>query len=199
LICDCCMKMIILIFYAFIFFVRYLIKGLIGILILIFIVYSAQGQAPAISPACSKWVETSKSENGLETVIAKDILSISDDGGKSGLSIYAFLNSTRKVLILSIQAVGSGTCVDRGDRILIIFDNGSSLSLANMNDFNCDGSSTLYFGGGLGRKDEFNLLVSHKIASMTVWTRDAYMKKNFSEEQAAIFSETLNCLYASLL
>jgi hypothetical protein len=157
-------------------------------------------QTSPVSLACSQWVETSTvAATGNETVIAKDILLVSDDGGKTGLSIYTFLNSTRKVIVVSIQALGAGTCVDRGDRLLIIFENGSSLNLVNMNDFNCDGSSTLYFGGGIGRKDELSVLTKLKIQTMTVWTRDSFMKMNFSPQKATAFLETLRCLSDALL
>jgi hypothetical protein len=168
------------------------------LIILLLSSFPSKGQSPVVSLSCSQWVEISKVPSGGETVIAKDILLVSDDGGKTGLSIYSFLNSTRKVIVISVQALGAGGCVDKGDRILIIFENGSSMSLANMNDFNCDGASTLYFGGGLGKKDEFNLLTNYKVQSMTVWTRDSFMKKDFSAAKADAFRGTLKCLSDSL-
>jgi hypothetical protein len=121
-----------------------------------------------------------------------------DDVTKTGLSIYSFLNNSGRVIIVSIQAIGAGKCVDKGDKINILFKDGARLDLANTNDFNCDGSSTLYFGGGLGKKDEMKMLASKKIETMRVWTRDDYMQKTFTSDQASAFMETIKCLSASI-
>jgi hypothetical protein len=141
---------------------------------------------------------TNDTTSGKKTLTAKDVVLISDDGGKTGLSIYSFLNTNGKVIVVSIQAMGAGKCVDKGDKINILFADGEILDLTNTNDFNCDGSSTLYFGGGLGRRDEMKLLASKKIKTMRVWTRDDYMQKTFTEAQALEFMQTIKCLSNSI-
>jgi hypothetical protein len=146
------------------------------------------------SDHCAAWTRIKTDSTGKPTLMAKDVIIISDDGGKTGLDIYSFLNSNGRVIVISIQAMGAGKCVDKGDKINILFDDDSILDLANTNDFNCDGSSTLYFGGGLGQKDEMSLLSSKKIKTMRVWTRDDYMQKTFTNQQAIAFMETLKCL-----
>jgi hypothetical protein len=147
---------------------------------------------------CSEWVQTKKDSAGRETLTAKGETFVSDDG-KTGLSIYSFLNPSNKVLVISIQAIGAGKCVDKGDKVIIIFEDGQELTLANTNDFNCDGSSTIYLGGALGKHDEMKLLASKRINTMTVWTRDSNMLRNFSPSNSLRFQETFRCLSSSLV
>jgi hypothetical protein len=160
---------------------------------------AAQDNLLMPSQACSTWTTIKiDSATSKKTLTAKEEVIVSDDNGKTGLSIYSFLNTNGKVIIISIQAMGAGKCVDKGDKINILFDDGEILDLANTNDFNCDGSSTLYFGGGLGRRNELKILASKRIKTMRVWTRDDYMQKTFSSAQAIAFAETLKCLSASM-
>lgn len=148
---------------------------------------------------CDKWIKVkTDSASGKQTRVANSEMLISEDGGKTGLSIYSFMNTSGKVIVVSIQAFGAGHCVDKGDKINILFTDGTRLDLTNTNDFNCDGSSTLYFGGGLGKKDEMKILASKKVKTMRVWTRDDYMQNTFSTEQATAFMETLKCLSNSM-
>ena len=152
-----------------------------------------------ITDGCQQWTTIKgNSGTGKKTTVSKEALLVSADGGKTGLSIYSFLNSSGKVIIVSIQAIGAGKCVDKGDKINILFHDGNTLDLTNTNDFNCDGSSTLYFGGGLGKHDEMNLLIAKKVKTMRVWTRDDYMQVDFNDADATAFSETLGCLSNAL-
>jgi hypothetical protein len=148
---------------------------------------------------CQRWTTVKEDTvTGQGTWVSKEALLVTADGGKTGLSIYSFLNSSGKVIIVSIQAIGAGKCVDKGDKINILFYDGNTLDLSNTNDFNCDGSSTLYFGGGLGKHDEMKLLLSKKVKTMRVWTRDDYMQVDFNDADATAFSETLKCLANAL-
>jgi hypothetical protein len=147
---------------------------------------------------CIDWVQLKTDSAGKETLTAKSETFVSDDG-KTGLNIYSFLNSTKKVVVVSIQAIGAGKCVDKGDKIIIAFEDGEQLTLANTNDFNCDGSSTIYFGGALGKSDEIKLLASKRITTMTVWTRDSNMFKTFSTDNSIKFQETIRCLFSAII
>lgn len=138
-------------------------------------------------------VEKQDSASGKSSYAARSVVFVSKDE-KTGLSIYSFLNSSGKVLIISIQALGAGDCVDKGDRVDILFTNGKRLELQNTNDFNCDGSSTLYFGGGLGKHDELGMLASVPIETMRVWTRADYHQEDIPSKQATELLKTWKCL-----
>jgi hypothetical protein len=147
---------------------------------------------------CSNWVMLKTDSSGKQTLTAKSETFVSDDG-KTGLNIYSFLNSSKKVVVISIQAIGAGKCVDKGDKIIIAFNDGEQLTLTNTNDFNCDGSSTIYFGGALGKYDEIKLLASKRINTMTVWTRDSNMVRTFSSDNSIKFQETIQCLSSAII
>ena len=148
---------------------------------------------------CYQWIMTKlDSASGKNVVTARDVIMISDDHEKTGLSIYSFLNSSGKVLVIYIQAVGAGTCVDKGDKINILFNDGEEIELSNTNDFNCDGAATMYFGGALGKEDALQMLTSRDIKTMRVWTRDDYMQRTFSEQDALNFKNTIHCLTSRL-
>jgi hypothetical protein len=154
----------------------------------------------SIEPLCKNRITIKiDSASGVETLAAQDLINIQDDGGKTKLSIYCFLNSSRKVVIFSVQAVGAGKCVDKGDKVTILFQDGQELDLSNTNDFNCDGSSTIYFGGSLGRHNELNLLATRKIRTMRVWTRDDYVQKDIPDQQATAIMETIKCLSSAMI
>jgi len=161
--------------------------------------FGSFSQVPA-ETTCKNWI-TSKQDSlsGIVTLAARDLINVSNDGGKTKLSIYCFLNSSRKVIVFSVQAVGAGKCVDKGDKITILFQDGQQLDLANTNDFNCDGSSTIYFGGSLGRQSELNFLATKKIKTMRVWTRDDYLQKDFPDKEATAVLETVKCLASSMV
>ena len=161
--------------------------------------FYSYSQAPSES-VCRNWITTKvDSVSGIETLAAKDLINVSDDGGKTKLSIYCFLNSSRKVIVFSVQARGAGKCVDKGDKIVILFRDGHELNLSNTNDFNCDGSSTIYFGGSLGKSGELNLLATQKIKTMRVWTRDYYLQKYFPDKEATAVMETIKCLSGAMV
>lgn len=155
----------------------------------------AFGQKPE---DCSKLILQKTDSAGNQTTAAHDVVFISDDD-KTGLSVYCFLNRSHKVLVVSIQAIGAGECVDKGDRVEFLFANGEALELNNTNDFNCDGSSTLYFGGGLGKKNELNTLASTPIKTMRVWTRDDYVQKELPPSQAEELMKIFRCLMSKML
>jgi hypothetical protein len=174
-------------------------KALCFLLLLPILELSAQDSFANKLTNCSEWVLIKKDSTGKETLTASNETLVSSDGGKTGLNIYSFLNSTSKVVVISVQAIGAGKCVDKGDKISIIFEDGEKIELANTNDFNCDGSSTIYFGSAVGRQNEIKMLASKRVNMMTVWTRDTYMQKEFSKADSQKLMETLRCLSAALI
>jgi hypothetical protein len=149
------------------------------------------------SPDCGNWIakETDK-VTGDSYLTSKQNLIVSRDGGESGFGIY-MLNTTqtKNDIVLSIQAVGAGSCIDEESEINILFTDGSRLKLASQNDFNCDQSATLYFGGVFGKIEQLEQLKSKKIETMRVWTyNDGYVQEDFTNENQQEFSYVVNCL-----
>jgi hypothetical protein len=148
------------------------------------------------SSDCSNWIKTATDKvSGSTSTSAINTLVVSTDGGKTGFGIFMMeMQSSKGGLILVIQAVGAGNCIDEGAKINILFDDGSRLELKNDADFNCKGKATIYFGGSFGKKKELNELKTKKIGTMRVWTRDSYVEKDFTQDNKDDFFNVINCL-----
>jgi len=145
---------------------------------------------------CSNYIETWIDKvSGTSSISAKDKIFITEDGGKYGFGIY--LIGARKSIIASIQAVGSGNCIDDDAKINILFRDGSRIKIINNGDFNCEAKATLYFGGVFGRKSELNDLSTKEIETMRVWTYDGYVQMDFTPKQSKELLNTLRCLSES--
>jgi len=143
---------------------------------------------------CSNWITTEVDEvTGNSFTGIKDYLIVSHDGGKNGFGINIF-KSPKSSIIISIKAVGAGSCIDEGDKINILFTDGSRLELASEGSFNCKGNATIYFGGMFRKKSQLNELKTKKIDLMRVWTSDSYVEEQFDSEQADQIINALNCL-----
>ena len=143
---------------------------------------------------CSNYIETTEDKmTGRKTTAAKSSIVVSTDGGKKGLGILLML-SEKGTIIMSISAVGAGHCIDEGDKINILFADGSKLELASDGKFNCQGDATVYFGGVFGKKKQLEELKSKKIQTMRVWTSDGFVEKDFTSDNSQEFFQTINCL-----
>jgi hypothetical protein len=143
---------------------------------------------------CSNWIKTEEDKvSGKSYTTMKEYLVVSKDGGKKGFGISLML-SGKGSIILSIKAVGAGSCIDRGAKINILFTDGSRLELSTDGDFNCKGNATIYFGNVFGKKKQLAELQTKKIDVMRVWTSDSYIEEKFEDEQAEQFKNSLNCL-----
>jgi hypothetical protein len=146
------------------------------------------------SSDCSNWIDTDIDKVTGDTLISsKKTLIVSTDGGKTGFGIW-MMQSSVSDLILVIQAVGAGSCIDEGEKINILFTDGSRLELANDGDFNCEEEATVYFGGIFGKKKQLEELKTKKIQTMRVWTSDGYVQEDFTKDNQEEFYHVINCL-----
>jgi hypothetical protein len=142
---------------------------------------------------CSKYILTDVDKvTGKSSTAAKDMLVISQDGGKNGFGIYLLKGSNS--IILSIKAVGAGNCIDDDNKMNILFRDGTRLELVNDSKFNCDAKYTQYFGGVFGKKKELEMFKTKEIETMRIWTSESYVQENFTPEQSKEFMNTINCL-----
>jgi len=143
---------------------------------------------------CSNWISTETDKvDGSTSTAGKNTLIVSTDGGKKGFGIF-MMKGSKGGVILSIQAVGAGSCIDEGAKINILFTDGSRLVLSNDGKFNCKGNSTVFFGGVFGKKSELEELKTKKIQTMRVWTSDSYVEKDFTVDNQEEFFNVINCL-----
>ena len=150
--------------------------------------------ASSNSSDCSNWISTETDKvSGTTSTVSKNTLIVSTDGGKKGFGIL-MMQSSKGGLIISIKAVGAGSCIDEGAKINILFTDGSRLMLSNEGNFNCKGNSTIYFGGVFGKKSQLEELKTKKIQTLRVWTSDSYIEKDFSDDNQDEFYNVINCL-----
>ncbi len=143
---------------------------------------------------CSKYIETIEDKmTGKKTTAAKGTIIVSSDGGKKGFGII-LMQSSSGFLIVSIQAVGAGSCIDQGNKINILFTDGTRLELSSDGKFNCKGNATLYFGDVFGKNKQLEELKTKKIQTMRVWTSESYVEQDFTEDNRNEFFHTINCL-----
>lgn len=129
---------------------------------------------------------------GTSTIASKETLVISSDGGKTGFGIIMMKASN--TVIVSIQAVGAGSCISDDDKMNVLFRDGTRFQVTNDGKFNCDPRFTLYLGGGIGKKKHLDLLKSKEIETIRIWTSDSFVEKDLSIEEGKMFMNMISCL-----
>lgn len=141
---------------------------------------------------CSKWIKTKIDKvTGDTFTSAKDFLLVG--GWEKGIDIY-MQKIFKRDLILYIHVLEEISCIEVGEKINILFTDGSRLELANEGEFNCDGKATVYFGDNFGKKKQLEELKTKKIQTMRVGTSDGYVEKDFTKDNQEEFYHVINCL-----
>jgi len=142
---------------------------------------------------CDEYTMTTVDKvTGKSSVSSKGTIIVSKDGGKKGFGIIVLKSG--KSVILSIQAVGAGSCIDDDNKMNILFRDGTRLELRNDGKFNCKGNYTQYFGGSFGKKKQLEMLKTKEVEIMRVWTSKSYVEETFTEEQSDELMNTIRCL-----
>ncbi len=145
---------------------------------------------------CKNYIKTEYDKvTGISNTGSKRKLVISDSG-KYGFGIFMMLSS--ETIILSINTVGSGRCIDKDDRMYVLFRNGSRLSLPHNGKFNCKSTFYAYFGGNFGKEQQLNQLMSKEIEIMRIETSKGHVEKTFTKKQSEDFMRTITCLKYSI-
>lgn len=143
---------------------------------------------------CNEYVERVKDKMTGQTIITGKFFIVSDDMGKTGFGIGTGVVQSSNSIYLRIKPYGASSCIEKDALILILFDDGSKLTLKNEYDFNCDRDVVVYFGGFSGKKRIFDELTTKKIETLRVWTSGGYVQKDFSEENQTTLLNSFRCL-----
>ena len=114
------------------------------------------------------------------------------EDGDNGFITY-ILNSNGTITWV-VEAYGASSCIDKGEKINILFTDGTRMELSNVRSFACDNKSTVYFGKVFGHKKELKKLSSVTIAAMRVWTEKGFVHEEFPEDKATKIRDSFNCL-----
>lgn len=148
---------------------------------------------------CAKYIKTSVNpETGLINASAIKQLTLSKDNGETGLSIVLMNTKDNTTTIFSIKTIDINCIYDK-TKIAIVFSDGSSSQITSNGSYNCEGRTTLYFGGVFGGKENLQQLASKDINTIMIATETGIVSYEFNENEAQIIKNTLNCLSNSLL
>lgn len=143
---------------------------------------------------CAKYIKTSiNPETGLINVSAINQLTLSKDKGKTGLSIVLMNTKDNTTTIVSIKTIETN-CIIEKTKIAIIFSDGSSSQITSNGSYNCEGRTTLYFGGLFGGNENLQQLATKDINTIMIATETGVISYKFSNHEAEIVKNTLNCL-----
>ena len=137
-------------------------------------------------------VTTVDKVTGKSSISSKSTIIISENGGKKGFGILALKSSNS--LILSIQAVGAGGCIDDDNKMNVLFRDGTRLELVNDGKFNCDARYTQYFGGNFGKKKELEMFQNKEVEIIRIWTSKSFVEEELTKEQSNELMNTIKCL-----
>lgn len=152
---------------------------------------------PGQNADCDQTLTTETDTVVQEKIIrAQKNIIVSEDGGKTGFAIFVVLMDS--TFIATIRTVGGGGCVNEGDPVHFVFSDSSRLELNNMGKFNCEAKSSLYFNDHLNNLDVLETLAQKRLTTLTVWTRQKFVRRNLSEESASKIHHLLSCLILSL-
>lgn len=126
------------------------------------------------------------------TTRSRNMIIVAEKDDRKEINI-SMQKGAKDVISIIFHLVGAGQCIGDGNKINIVFTDGSRLDL--INDFsNCRGESTANFGGNYGRKKPFAELQTKKIKSIKVWTSEGSLMQNLSPANQEEFQQMLNCL-----
>lgn len=146
-----------------------------------------------VSADCEAMLEiTDDSKTGLRITKTKNMIIVAETGGNNQLGIVVQKNS-KGIITLGLRPVGAGECIEEGNKVNIVFTDGSKTELAHDGFANCNGESSVSFGGSFGKKKQFDQLRSKKIKTIKVWTRQGSVQQNLSDENQATLLKLLNC------
>lgn len=151
---------------------------------------------------CSNWITTDwRSWTPPPAIEPKKSVSIMVDG----FSVFDFnlMRLTAETIVISAivsRAYGTDACIKEDAKMHILFTDSSMLVLSNDLDRNCEGKFGVFFGGSTwGNKESaLNELLSKRIASMRVYTKDGYVEKDFPAWESHEFFRILNCVFDPL-
>ena len=143
---------------------------------------------------CLKFITIEEDKmTGAKKYFSKKKLVISYDEGESGFGI--FCDATGYGVKVTIQAVGSGKCINDDHTIIIRFRDGSTSTMENDVNTNCQNQFVLKFGGDYEKEDQISLLKSKPIETIRIYTQDGFVQEDLTPEMSDEFMSTVGCLW----
>jgi len=143
------------------------------------------------SEKCTDWIENHLDKvTGNTTVTSKEPILIMDEEKAIAIRFFIFSGT----IVMAIKTMGGGGCVDVGNKVHILFTDGSRMELHHSGSYNCEADTYVRFGNGYGNKENLKLLSSKLVSTMRVSTYSSYVEKDFDQEQAYQLMKNAECI-----
>lgn len=118
---------------------------------------------------------------------------ISSDG-KEGMGMILLMSDDKYKTIIWVTTSTRVGCVDKNDKIELVFTDSTRMTLYAESNFNCKGKATCYFGGIFGKKKEMEKLASTPIQMIRVHGSTTLHSETLTTEFSQYFMNVFSCL-----
>ncbi|KGO94869.1 hypothetical protein [Flavobacterium subsaxonicum] len=150
---------------------------------------------------CNTLTETKTYAGGKVMSSAKEVISVSSDAGKTGITINIVKGTG--ALILNLGRIEREIfCVSKNAPMSIEFTDGTKLAVKHMGDLNCNGNFSCFLGEQVGTDKELEILKTKKIKKVSIEytdTENGNVKKftkeyTLSADQTEKINKIIKCL-----
>lgn len=145
---------------------------------------------------CGLLFETVKDKNNTVIVRTKNFLIATRPDDRSEIDI-SMQKGAKGIIAISFRTGTGSECVGEGNRITLLFTDGSKLELTNEGPANCRGEGLSLFSGPYGKKKQMQELSEKKIKSVRIQTQQNSLTQEFSNDNQIEFIRLINCIIAS--
>lgn len=114
--------------------------------------------------------------------------------GVEGMGMYLIMSDDKHKTLIWVTNSTKAGCVDKGDKVELVFKDDTRMTLYSESSFNCKGKATCYFGGIFGKKTEMEKLASTPLRMIRVHGSTTLHSETFSEEMSQNFMNAFSCL-----
>jgi hypothetical protein len=146
---------------------------------------------------CAERIDVSEDKkSGSVTRKVKNMLIISKEGSSNEVDI-SMQKGAKGVITVTFRAHGAGDCIGEGNKINLVFSDGSKADLVNDAFSNCRNESVANFGASFGRKKILEELMTKRVNSIRIWTQQGSVTVDLNSENQNELQSMIRCLNAS--
>lgn len=161
------------------------------------IIKPVESKVATVPENCSELFETiEERKSGITTIRTKNMMILTEDNSSKEIDLLLQKNS-KGIISLVLHMIGAGDCIGDGNKVNIVYEDGSKTELNHDGFPNCNGEITISFGGNYGKKKQLEDLSLKKIKSIKAWTQKGTIQENLTAENQADFQKAMNCLLSN--
>ncbi len=145
---------------------------------------------------CGLLFESIKDKNNTVIIRTKNFLIATRPGDRSEIDI-SIQKGVKGIITVSFRTVTGTECIGEGNRLNLLFTDGSKLDLTNEGPANCRGEVVSYFSGPYGKKKQMDELKTKRIKSILIQTQQNSITQELSKENQEEFVRLISCIMAS--